>query len=88
MHRAAGGATLFTMTSPKPPQRSASRGRRRPRARHDIEHPPETFGDSDDTFAFIAGFTEGGAPYGITWDEMEANDRGRPDLDEDPSLPF
>ncbi|WP_106496380.1 hypothetical protein [Lentibacillus sp. Marseille-P4043] len=23
--------------------------------------------DSDETFAFIAGYTEGGAPYGITW---------------------
>ena len=25
--------------------------------------------DSDETFAFIAGFIEGGAPYGITWGE-------------------
>ena len=24
---------------------------------------------SDETFAFIAGYTEGGAPYGITWDK-------------------
>jgi hypothetical protein len=28
-------------------------------------------GGSDETFAFIAGYTEGGAPYGITWDEMD-----------------
>ncbi len=27
--------------------------------------------DSDDTFAFIAGHTSGGAPYGVTWEEME-----------------
>ncbi|THE11954.1 hypothetical protein E1I69_13020 [Bacillus timonensis] len=27
--------------------------------------------DYDDTFAFIAGFTSGGAPYGITHEEME-----------------
>lgn len=26
--------------------------------------------DSDDVFAFIAGYTDGGAPYGITWDEL------------------
>ena len=26
---------------------------------------------SDETFAFIAGFTDGGAPYGITWEEWE-----------------
>lgn len=28
----------------------------------------------DDEFAFIAGYTEGGAPYGITWDEWESLD--------------
>ncbi|MFS0821428.1 hypothetical protein [Bacillus sp. 1P02SD] len=27
--------------------------------------------DHDETFAFIAGFTSGGAPYGITHEEME-----------------
>ncbi|NPV91063.1 MAG: hypothetical protein HPY50_09865 [Firmicutes bacterium] len=27
--------------------------------------------DSDGTFYFIAGHTSGGAPYGITWEEME-----------------
>ena len=27
--------------------------------------------ESDDTFAFIAGYTSGGAPYGVTWEEME-----------------
>jgi hypothetical protein len=32
------------------------------------------FRESDETFAFIAGYTEGGAPYGITWEEMEALD--------------
>ena len=24
-----------------------------------------------DTFAFIAGYTSGGVPYGVTWEEME-----------------
>jgi len=36
--------------------------------------PPQ----SDDEFAFIAGCTAGGVPYGITWEEMEndeANER-------------
>jgi len=27
--------------------------------------------ESDETFAFIAGYTEGGAPYGLTHEEME-----------------
>ena len=26
--------------------------------------------ESDDTFAFIIGYTSGGAPYGVTWEEM------------------
>lgn len=26
--------------------------------------------DSDDQFAFIVGYTEGGFPYGTTWDEL------------------
>ena len=30
--------------------------------------------DSDETFAFIAGYTSGGAPYGVTWGEMEDAD--------------
>jgi hypothetical protein len=28
------------------------------------------YADSDDHFVFIAGYTSGGAPYGITWDEL------------------
>lgn len=30
----------------------------------------ELYADSDDTFAFIAGYTSGGAPYGTTWEEL------------------
>lgn len=26
--------------------------------------------DQDDTFYYIAGYTSGGAPYGVTWKEM------------------
>jgi hypothetical protein len=29
--------------------------------------------DSDDRFAFIAGYTEGGFPYGTTWEELQGN---------------
>ncbi|ETI66642.1 hypothetical protein [Neobacillus vireti] len=31
----------------------------------------DAFNDFDDTFAFIAGYTEGGAPFGITYEEMD-----------------
>jgi len=27
--------------------------------------------DSDNTFAYIAGYTPGGTPFGIPWDEMD-----------------
>lgn len=30
----------------------------------------ERYEDSDDMFFFIAGYTSGGAPYGVTWEEM------------------
>ena len=26
--------------------------------------------DQDETFYYIAGYTSGGAPYGVTWEEM------------------
>jgi hypothetical protein len=32
--------------------------------------------DSDDTFAYIAGYTSAGAPYGVTWDEWRCGVRG------------
>lgn len=39
------------------------------RARQKEKHAPRAVRESNDEFAFIAGYTEGGAPYGITWDE-------------------
>lgn len=29
---------------------------------------------SDEDFAYIAGYTEGGAPFGITWEEIDADE--------------
>ena len=34
--------------------------------------------DCDDRFAFIAGYTDGGAPFGVMWEEVGI----------DPGLPF
>jgi hypothetical protein len=48
--------------------RAMARKRRRElRAQAEPEQLPL---DSDDTFAFIAGYTSGGAPYGITFEEL------------------
>ncbi len=35
--------------------------------------------ESDDFFAYIAGYTSGGAPFGITWEEMEELERREED---------
>lgn len=46
--------------------------------------------DSDETFAFIAGYTSGGFAYGITWEEsarMEAEEQHSPGEDQD-DVPF
>lgn len=37
--------------------------------------PEQLAPDSDEHFAHIAGYTAGGAPYGVTWEEMEALER-------------
>ena len=60
-----------------------------------------TLCDWDGEFAFIAGYTEGGAPYGIRWDDADddlVRDRGRRPVDplaqaarlvkDDEDLPF
>ena len=39
--------------------------------------------EQDDYFAYIIGYTSGGAPYGITWEEWEALDL---ESDEDEAL--
>jgi hypothetical protein len=40
------------------------------RARQKEKHAPKRVSrESNDEFAVITGYTEGGAPYGITWDE-------------------
>lgn len=48
-------------------------GKKRPRhknqkAAEDIY--TQIYSDMDGTFAFIAGYTPGGAPYGITWEQV------------------
>lgn len=29
--------------------------------------------EQDDTFFFVAGYTSGGAPYGVTWEQIDRN---------------
>ena len=54
------------------------RQKRMEKQRKEQEKMALMYDDCDDTFAFIAGYTDGGAPYGTTWWEAGI----------DPELPF
>lgn len=45
------------------------RARQQKRLLQEQEKLSQVYSDSDDTFAFIAGYTSGGLPYGVTWEE-------------------
>lgn len=43
------------------------------RKKREAKAEPDAYGpDQDERYYFIAGYTSGGAPYGITWDEARA----------------
>ena len=44
----------------------------------EMERQAELYKDCDGRFAFSAGYTDGGAPYGVMWEEVGI----------DPGLPF
>lgn len=46
------------------------KAKRRAHRKANQESLPAFHEDQDDTFFYIAGYTSGGAPYGVTWDEM------------------
>jgi hypothetical protein len=52
-------------------EQSRATGRARKKEKYAARPFPR---DQDDEFAYIAGYTEGGAPYGITWSEREGMD--------------
>lgn len=53
--------------------------KRREREQRACEALAMRFPDADDRFAFIAGYTSGGVPYGVTWEEMGISPWGWPD---------
>ena len=46
--------------------------KRRKKAEREAELREELGFDQDENFAFIVGYTSGGFPYGLTWEEWEA----------------
>lgn len=56
-------------------EQSRIEARRRERERRKAAATPAEFdGDSDERFAYIAGYTAWGFPYGVTWEEMERSE--------------
>ena len=51
-------------------QKNANRRRRHLKKKQEARRQNLQSLDQDDRFFFIAGYTSGGAPYGITWEEM------------------
>lgn len=62
--RAGGGTSQFTREGGRLAVKKGSK------KKPDVSMMPE----SDETFAYIAGYTSGGVPYGVTWEESEALD--------------
>ena len=50
--------------SKKPQQQNGQRAKKTKRAENE-----KAFLEQDENFYFIAGYTSGGAPYGITWEQ-------------------
>lgn len=48
---------------------------KKPKSSERVETHHEDWPDQDEHFYFIAGYTEGGFPYGITWEEHEREQR-------------
>jgi len=56
-------------------EQSRTEALRRERERRKAAAAPSEFNEeSNDTFAYIAGYTGAGFPYGITWEEMEGSE--------------
>ncbi len=41
------------------------------RKKKQVNPPPPFIQDQDENFAFIMGYTSGGAPFGVTWEEWD-----------------
>lgn len=50
--------------------RAERKVRPRRRRKHPRKEPDLPLIEQNDTFFFIAGYTSGGAPYGVTWEQM------------------
>lgn len=59
--------------------------------KHEQKNTKKNMTDQNDDFYFIAGYTSGGVPYGVTWEEMGLKPWQKEELKNDDSneeLPF
>lgn len=61
------GITLESLTKQSKQKKTGKAPRPRKKKKRE---PAATESWQDDRFFFIAGYTSGGAPYGVTWEEM------------------
>ena len=45
-------------------------GKKHKKKKNTVDPYKELYSEMDGTFAFIAGYTSGGAPYGLTWEQV------------------
>lgn len=63
------GVTEQSLEKPKKPKKDkGKKPHQRKKKKKSVDEPIVDF--QDDHFFFIAGYTSGGAPYGVTWEEM------------------
>jgi hypothetical protein len=58
-----------------------ARARQRKKLLQEQEKSERVYFDSDDTFAFIAGYTSDGFRYGVTWEEAGSENTNEPESD-------
>lgn len=62
------GITAEALQKPCKPEKAEKPAKKRPKKKRKTQIREEPF--QNDRFFFIAGYTSGGAPYGVTWEEM------------------
>lgn len=55
--------------------KAAARQRQQRAERKKLEEQANPDNDQDETFAYIAGYTAAGFPYGVTWEELPPEER-------------
>lgn len=77
------GITVESLHKPKktPEEKAAilkakNEARRKRRKKKKLRESQAMVPEQDDTFFFIAGYTPGGAPYGVTWKQMDMDPYG------------